>query len=96
MVRMKTEKIGHDNIIDVSSTEAQKAFFRSSFDLWSNFVRDNHAYTRRAICNGEALIMWRGRVSIDLMDVVDAMVEHSLASFKEVTLHTEMHWRVIM
>ena len=27
MVRMKTEKIGHDNIIDVSSKEAQKAFF---------------------------------------------------------------------
>ena len=61
----------HHNTIDVSSTEAQKAFFRASFDMWGKFVRDTHAYTRRAITNGEALIIRRGRASIDLMDVED-------------------------
>ena len=58
-------------LIDISSREAQKAFFRASFEVWGNCVRDNHGYLKRAIVNGEALIMLRGRVSIDLMEVVD-------------------------
>ena len=71
MVRMKTERIGHDNIIDLSSPKAQKAFFRGSIDMWSEKERANHAYLRRAIINGEALTMLRARVNIDLMEIVD-------------------------
>ena len=71
LLRMKTEKIGLDIIIDLSSHAAQKAFFRDNLEIWGEEVRANHFYLKRAIANGEALLMWRGRVNTELMEVVD-------------------------
>ncbi len=72
MVRINTQRLGPDRIIDVSTHQAQKAFFRGDYDQWGKDVSDNAArWLSRAIANGEVELMWRGRIHINMMEVVD-------------------------
>ena len=71
MVRINTQMVGEDNIIDVSSKEAQQAFFIKGLYNYGGFVSTNNWALRRSIDNKEVLIMYRGKVSLLAMDVVN-------------------------
>jgi hypothetical protein len=58
-------------MIDVSTHQAQKAFFRGSYEQWGIAVADSAKFLPRAIANGEVHLMWRGRININMMEVVD-------------------------
>ena len=71
IVRMDPNKIGLNNIIDMSTQLAQKTFFHHTVDSWGEYVRENSDVLSRSIITGEALVMWNGKVNIEHMEVVD-------------------------
>ena len=71
IVRMDPNKIGLNNIIDMSTQLAQKTFFHHTLDSWGEYVRENSDVLSRSIITGEALVMWNGKVNIEHMEVVD-------------------------
>ena len=84
MVRISTQALGPDRIIDVSTQPAQKAFFRGSYDQWALAgVDDVGRYLKRAIGNCEVELMWRGRININLMEVVDPDTGDYLMHYKD-------------
>ena len=84
MVRISTQALGPDRIIDVSTQSAQKAFFRGNYDQWGLAgVDDVGKYLKRAIANGEVELMWRGRININLMEVVDPDTGDYLMHYKD-------------
>ena len=62
MMRINTQMVGEENIIDVSSKEAQKAFFIKGLFNYGECVAANNWALRRSIDNKEVLIMYRGKV----------------------------------
>jgi len=82
MIRVEVEEIGLHNIIDISNRPAQLAYFQNNVENWGPYVRNNHSFLSRSIANAEALVMWRGRLSIDLMTVVDTTRGDALMPYK--------------
>jgi hypothetical protein len=84
MVRISTQALGPDRIIDVSTQSAQKAFFRGNYDQWGLAgVDDVGRYLKRAIGNCEVELMWRGRININLMEVVDPDTGDYLMQYRD-------------
>ena len=71
-VRIDTEKVGQENIIDMSTHDAQLWFYDHSPDPWPEYVRTHMAMSfTRSQANKECLIMWRGRVPLEAMTIFD-------------------------
>jgi hypothetical protein len=73
LVRMKTKDIGIERIIDLSSLPAQRMYFQHDFEIWGDYVRDpqNNQWLKRSMVNCEYLVMFRGYISVEIMEVVD-------------------------
>ena len=72
MVRISTKKVGEQYFIDMSSKFAQDIFFHKGRLEYGEFVVNHGEWALpRSIENGEILIMWRGKVDLTAMDVVD-------------------------
>ena len=71
IVRMKRRNIGEERLIDLSTLEAQKAFFENSYEKWGHYVAEAGPKLGRSIEHGEVLICFKGMISIDDMEIVD-------------------------
>jgi hypothetical protein len=88
IVRMDPNKIGLDNIIDMSTQRAQKMFFHNALDSWGEYVRENSHVLSRSSITGEALVMWNGKVNIEHMEVVDKHQGDFIMTYKDALAQT--------
>ena len=103
IVRMRVDRIDRHNLIDVSNKRAQNHFFQNDRHGWGDYVRDGCGYLGRSILNGELLIMWRGRLSIHDMEVVDedrgdfvlTYEDHLRWVYKKKRFGPENAWRLV-
>ena len=71
MVRIDLARVGYENVIDLSTEKAAKAFFNKPPDAYGPWFEDSFSVViGRAYSIREVLIMWRGKVDIDAFDVV--------------------------
>ena len=56
IVRMKRRNIGEERLIDLSTLEAQKAFFENSYEKWGHYVAEAGPKLGRSIEHGEVRI----------------------------------------
>ena len=83
IVRMDPNKIGLDNIIDMSTQRAQNMFFHNALDSWGEYVRENSHVLSRSSITGQALVMWNGKVNIEHMEVVDNVQGDFILPYKD-------------
>ena len=73
LVRINKSMIGEENIIPLSTKAEQQAFFKEGFYGYGEFVANNIEALARSQRNREVLIMWRGKVNIWAMDVMNTL-----------------------